>query len=74
MAKAVIVGASGLIGSELVEILLQSIAYQNVTILVRKELPLDHPKLKQVVVDFDRLTSIGLTAFCLSSRYRHFSP
>ena len=56
MAKAIIAGASGLVGDHLLGVLLQSAAYKDVTILVRQELPLRHVKLKQVLVDFDRLS------------------
>jgi uncharacterized protein YbjT (DUF2867 family) len=55
VAKAVIAGASGLIGECLLDILLQSPAYKEVTIFVRKKIPLQNNKLKQVVVDFDKL-------------------
>jgi uncharacterized protein YbjT (DUF2867 family) len=53
--KAIIVGASGLIGSSLLDILLRESGFDEVLILVRKELPVQHIKLKQLVVDFDRL-------------------
>jgi len=53
--KAVIAGASGLIGSNLLTILLNQPEYTDVLILIRKELPVQHKKLKQVVVNFDRL-------------------
>jgi uncharacterized protein YbjT (DUF2867 family) len=52
--KAVIAGASGLIGSYLLEILLQEPFYDEVLILVRKELPVKHKKLVQLVIDFDK--------------------
>ena len=53
--KAIIAGASGLIGSNLLQILLNEPGYDEVLILVRKELPVNHKKLKQLVIDFDRL-------------------
>ncbi|MEO6148671.1 MAG: NAD(P)H-binding protein [Mucilaginibacter sp.] len=53
--KAIIAGASGLIGSNLVNLLLQHPEYDEVLVLVRKTLPLSHPKLKQAVVNFDTL-------------------
>lgn len=53
--KVVIVGASGLIGSYLLDILLERLEYDEVLALVRKELPIQHRKLVQLVVDFDRL-------------------
>jgi uncharacterized protein YbjT (DUF2867 family) len=53
--KAIIAGASGLTGGLLVDILLRAPEYDTVLILVRKELPLKHEKLQQLVVDFDIL-------------------
>jgi uncharacterized protein YbjT (DUF2867 family) len=55
LKKAVIVGASGLIGSELLDLLLQSSEYQEVLVLVRKELPIANSKLVQLIIDFDNL-------------------
>lgn len=55
MAKAIIAGASGLIGGYLLDILLKSSEYQYITVLVRKKLPLVHPKVKQVLTDFEAL-------------------
>lgn len=67
--KAIIAGSSGLIGSILLDILLQEPFYDEVLILIRKELPIKHPKLKQLVVDFDRLDAYkehltGHALFC----------
>lgn len=50
--NAVLLGASGLIGSQLLPLLLASDAYHQVTILVRSSLNITHPKLKEVLVDF----------------------
>lgn len=52
--KAIIVGASGLIGGSLLDILLQSREYDKVVILVRKELPLENQKLTQLTINFDQ--------------------
>ena len=57
--KAVLVGASGLIGSNLLTILLQDNFYDKVLVLVRKELPIHHSKLEQLITDFDQLNSYG---------------
>lgn len=53
--EAIVAGATGLIGSSLLQQLLDHPDYTMVTAIVRKEIPLQHPKLRQVVVDFDQL-------------------
>ncbi len=53
---AVVLGASGLTGSYLVEEMLEDNYFDIVRILVRKILPLQNPKLQQEVVDFNNLT------------------
>jgi len=77
--KAVIAGASGLIGSELLQLLLQSQQYDKVLALVRNELPLNHKKLVQLVVNFDQLdqhqASInGHAVFCCLGSTRSKTP
>ncbi|MBB5323898.1 uncharacterized protein YbjT (DUF2867 family) [Anoxybacillus tepidamans] len=52
---ALLIGASGLIGSELLTLLLESDVYKRVTIFVRRKLPIEHEKLQQVVIDFNEL-------------------
>ncbi|MDB5148744.1 MAG: NAD(P)H-binding [Mucilaginibacter sp.] len=52
--KAVVAGSSGLIGSHLLQILLEQASYDEVLILVRKKTPLQHKKLTQLVIDFDQ--------------------
>jgi len=53
---ALIAGATGLIGNELLHKLLETSEYKQVYALVRNPLKMNHPKLKEViVVDFDRL-------------------
>ncbi|AST00142.1 NAD(P)H-binding protein [Geobacillus thermocatenulatus] len=54
---ALLLGASGLVGGELLKLLLESDLYRQVTIFVRTPLPIEHEKLRQVVVDFARLES-----------------
>ncbi len=53
--KALILGASGMVGRELLALLLKDERYESVTALVRKPLPAPHPKLFQVSIDFERL-------------------
>ncbi|WP_422124198.1 oxidoreductase [Planococcus sp. X10-3] len=52
---ALVAGATGLTGSELVKILLDHSAYDRVCVFVRRPLDIEHPKLEQVKVDFNRL-------------------
>ena len=80
MAKrAIIAGASGLIGSLLLEIVLENKEYDEVLILVRKKLLLQHIKLKQLVVNFDRLAEhadllTGDVVFCCLGSTRKKTP
>lgn len=52
---AMIVGATGLIGNELLSVLLDHAAYNVVKVIVRRATGNTHPKLKELVVDFDHL-------------------
>ena len=56
---ALVAGASGLVGSHVLRLLLEDPAYARVTVLARRELPLAHKKLDQRVVGFDRLAQIA---------------
>jgi uncharacterized protein YbjT (DUF2867 family) len=53
--SALLAGATGLTGQELLHFLLESSNYESVKILVRKYIDVQHPKLEQVLVDFNRL-------------------
>lgn len=55
MRTALLLGASGLIGGHCLDLLLRDDAYDQVIALVRKPLPMTHPKLTQHSVDFDQL-------------------
>ncbi|MDG2917938.1 NAD(P)H-binding protein [Bisgaard Taxon 10/6] len=52
--QAVIIGATGATGQELVQQLLDNPDYSQVTVFVRRAVPLQHPKLTVEVIDFDR--------------------
>ncbi len=49
---AVLLGASGLIGSELLQLLLADSYFEEVRALVRRPLEVKDPKLNQIIVDF----------------------
>jgi uncharacterized protein YbjT (DUF2867 family) len=58
MKKALLFGASGFIGSFLLEELLNSADYETVTIVVRKKLSVTHSKLKTIIGDYHTLPSL----------------
>lgn len=58
MKSALIAGASGLVGNELLHILLREEGYERVYALVRRPLGLQHSKLTEVLCDFDKLDEV----------------
>lgn len=52
---ALVAGATGLVGGHVLQTLLADADYDRVIAVVRRPLPLTHPKLTAVVADFDRL-------------------
>ena len=52
--KAIVAGASGLVGSYVVRELLKRDEYEEVKVLVRKPLNLGDPALKQVMYDYEQ--------------------
>ena len=67
---AIVLGATGLIGSQLVQLLLNDNAFVEVRILVRNPVPFSHPKLSVYIVSFDdyhdlkEKMGIGHSVFC----------
>ena len=53
MKHAIMIGATGLVGSTLTQQLLKDEYFSKVTLLVRKPLAISHPKLEQVIFDFE---------------------
>jgi uncharacterized protein YbjT (DUF2867 family) len=67
--KAVIVGASGLVGSHLLDLLLQNNQFDEIRCFSRKKLPIKHQKLIQFEIDFQQPGQImddftGDVVFC----------
>ena len=50
---AIVIGATGLVGKQLVQQLLNDIRFEKVRIFVRRDSGLKHPKLEQQIVKFD---------------------
>ena len=77
--KAIIAGSTGLIGSKLLQILLRETFYDEVLILVRKKIDIQHKKLTQLVVDFDQLDTYaeaitGHAIFCCMGSTKAKTP
>jgi uncharacterized protein YbjT (DUF2867 family) len=77
--KAIVAGASGLIGSELLKILLNDPVYSEVLAIVRKPMELNHPKFNQIAVNFDKLDGfahliVGDVIFCTLGSTRKKTP
>lgn len=65
--KALVVGATGLIGSELMQLLIKNENYEKVTVLVRKKQNWEHPKVEQLITNFENIASLSFEAnhvFC----------
>lgn len=53
--KALLAGATGLVGREVLNKLLADSYYSKVTVLTRRPLGMEHPKLQEVIADFNKL-------------------
>lgn len=55
MKKAILIGATGLIGTQLLKQLLADDNFSQITVLTRRTTCVSHPKLKEILIDFDDL-------------------
>lgn len=55
MKTALVAGSTGLIGSQLINLLLNDSRYSRIIAISRAPIELSHPKLENVVLDFDQL-------------------
>ncbi len=55
MKTALLAGSTGLIGKQLLQLLLNDPAYTEVKALSRKPIGVEHPKLKNIVLDLNKL-------------------
>ena len=67
--KALVIGATGATGKDLLPALLQDDFYSEVIIFVRRSCRITHPKLKEIITDFDKLENVtghikGDVLFC----------
>ncbi|UFH46165.1 oxidoreductase [Flavobacterium galactosidilyticum] len=54
MKTALVIGSTGLIGSHLLNLLLESSQYDKVVTFVKRDTGITHPKLRQHIIDFDK--------------------
>lgn len=54
MKTALIIGSTGLIGAQLLELLLESTVYEKVIVFVKRDSGIQHPKLTQHIIAFDK--------------------
>mgnify|MGYP001268982138 CR=1 FL=1 len=69
MKTALIAGASGLVGSELLSLLVESNEYQTIHVVARRPGEVKHPKIVEHIIDFSQLDTIQVgeridDAFC----------
>jgi len=67
MRTALIAGASGLVGSSLLTLLVADSAYHKVISIGRRKLEVEHPKLEQHIISFEKLDDLKITVddvFC----------
>lgn len=57
--KALIIGATGATGKDLVSILLNDPYYREIVIFVRRSVGMSHPKLTEVITAFDKLEAVS---------------
>jgi uncharacterized protein YbjT (DUF2867 family) len=60
MKTALVAGATGLVGKELINELIENATYQKVIVLSRRKLLIDHPKLEVILIDFNHLEDLSL--------------
>jgi uncharacterized protein YbjT (DUF2867 family) len=57
--KALIIGATGATGKDLVQVLLQDSDYNEIVLFVRSRSGMAHPKLTEVLTDFDKMENVS---------------
>ena len=53
MKKAIVIGATGMVGTQLVQLLIENVEYSEIIALVRRPTGILNPKLKEHLINFD---------------------
>ena len=53
MKKAIVIGATGMVGTQLIKQLIENETYSEIVSLVRRSSGITHPKLKEQIINFD---------------------
>lgn len=53
MKKAIVIGATGMVGTQLIKQLIENETYSEIVSLVRRASGITHPKLKEQIINFD---------------------
>lgn len=56
--KAILIGATGLVGSEILKRLINDDRFTSVNIFTRRALKITHPKIKELIIDFENLETL----------------
>jgi uncharacterized protein YbjT (DUF2867 family) len=57
--NALVAGATGLVGSNLISLLIRNDYYNSIHVIVRKPYSLEHPKIHSHILSFDKLSSFN---------------
>ena len=75
--KALVIGATGAVGKDLVQMLLEDDSFEKVTVFVRRPVGFENPKLTVHIVDFDHpgqwnhLLAGDVLFSCLGTTIKH---
>jgi uncharacterized protein YbjT (DUF2867 family) len=54
MKKAIVIGSTGMVGTQLIKLLIENEEYNEIVSLVRRESGVKHQKLKEYIIDFEK--------------------
>lgn len=54
MKKTIVIGATGMVGTQLIKLLVENEEFNEIVSLVRRKSGFNHPKLKEQIIDFEK--------------------